>query len=374
MKQTIYLIMTALLLTLASCEKTIEFKQKQTDPLMVLNCVAEADSQLCVTLSRSRFFLDSDETVHYLTGAEVELYVDGDFKETLQESQVKPYEWSTELRPVYESSYRPAVGDRLQLKVASFGDLPGVNAETVIPAPAGDFHLADSSFRMSSWREEWQYSDQYINLQTDTGCVRVYCNTLTSSRDLTWQLDYTFTDPAGRGDSYVLSFNYLGENDSYGYFYLSDVTMRSDFAFETLSSSQEAFYYDDLTVMFSDEFCDGSLTHLTFSITYQEYVTDFYLIDPPLNYEDTLHNGQGADGVFTIDLKSLSESGYLFLKTTQAYEDDWMQGIFTEPIQIHSNVDGGIGIFSGQSRKTDSLHVTTPMYGFRTFDWERLYY
>jgi hypothetical protein len=51
-----------------------------------------------------------------------------------------------------------------------------------------------------------------------------------------------------------------------------------------------------------------------------------------------------------VELQSLSHAYYLFLKTRQASSDmDEIISYFTEPVQIYSNITGGIGILGNYS-------------------------
>ena len=47
---------------------------------------------------------------------------------------------------------------------------------------------------------------------------------------------------------------------------------------------------------------------------------------------------------------------YLFRQTVDSYSYDDLLGTFTEPVQIHSNIDGGIGIFGVGILQTSTFH------------------
>lgn len=68
--------------------------------------------------------------------------------------------------------------------------------------------------------------------------------------------------------------------------------------------------------------------------------------------------GPGSTYKYQIELKSLSEDYFKYLTTLQLFRDeqDFNTGIFENPIVVHSNVAGGLGIFGGQYVSRDTLN------------------
>jgi hypothetical protein len=56
-----------------------------------------------------------------------------------------------------------------------------------------------------------------------------------------------------------------------------------------------------------------------------------------------------------VTLQSLSPSYYMYLKTREANSDS---DLFTEPVQIYTNIKGGIGIFGSYSNSTHRIELT----------------
>lgn len=68
--------LTALLfigLMLSSCIKEIEYKGDEGDPVLVLNCIAEADSTFTFDMERSVFFLDANTGNNALSNCQITL-------------------------------------------------------------------------------------------------------------------------------------------------------------------------------------------------------------------------------------------------------------------------------------------------------------
>ena len=53
---------------------------------------------------------------------------------------------------------------------------------------------------------------------------------------------------------------------------------------------------------------------------------------------------------YLLEVTSLSRDRYLYERTTYLYDDDPFESLFSEPVQIHSNISGGIGIFAARNR------------------------
>jgi len=70
-----------------------------------------------------------------------------------------------------------------------------------------------------------------------------------------------------------------------------------------------------------------------------------------------------------LEVRSLSPELYRYIKTTETEVSDFDE-LFGEPIQVFCNIDGGIGIFGGSSRK----QFVMPMPRYATFSHNDGYY
>jgi len=101
---------------------------------------------------------------------------------------------------------------------------------------------------------------------------------------------------------------------------------------------------------FNDEIIDGKNYSLKFTVNMTSYEdlsgkkdTSLVIVNKPVKKE------------MVVEITSISKSYYLFLKTTEASSGG--TDIFTEPVQIHSNINGGIGIFGGYNISSKAIEI-----------------
>ena len=129
LKSTIALIVSAI--ALSSCEKEIEFKGEQTDPKLVVNCLAEAGQPVKAYISKSYFFLDNDENTQVPDDVVATLYVNDNLigamtphTDTIWHSwydydeEGNPYH-SYRLATVFSNEYRPQEGDVVRITASA---------------------------------------------------------------------------------------------------------------------------------------------------------------------------------------------------------------------------------------------------------------
>ena len=167
------------------------------DPKLVLNCLAVQGDTLSVELSRTWFYADNKVNDIFVSGADVKLYVNDVFRESLAEVAVKYEDLDIEAIRYKSSSYMPMAGDRIRL-VASRKGFKEVEAVTEVPRPCcvSNFELQQESVRDTS---EW-WNNTYIHLaQQNTVC-------------------FTLHDEPGEDNYYLIYFRqgniWGGENDT----------------------------------------------------------------------------------------------------------------------------------------------------------------
>ncbi|MBR5829718.1 MAG: DUF4249 family protein, partial [Tidjanibacter sp.] len=143
MKNTFIKIALSLFVAISfvGCETVVEFKGEYTEPQLVLYSVVTAGEPVVVHLSNSVFILD-EATSSKQTGAEVELYVDGEFVERLSEydyteefsEQYGDYVNNYVIRhQYYQSTHICSSGDVVEIR-ARHKDFEGeVSGKTTIP-------------------------------------------------------------------------------------------------------------------------------------------------------------------------------------------------------------------------------------------------
>ena len=93
-------ILVLLLFVLSGCEKEINLEHMRPEPKLVLNCLAVQGDTLSVELSRTWFYADNKVKDIFVSGADVKLYVNDVFRESLSEVAVKYEELDIDARAV----------------------------------------------------------------------------------------------------------------------------------------------------------------------------------------------------------------------------------------------------------------------------------
>lgn len=145
-------MMAVALLGLASCVKDVEFDGEQTESLLVVNGLQQVGKPANLCIEKSLFFMDAQYDCR-VKDLEVDLYVNGAFKESLQvrDSLVTDvyydwnwdWNWDDETEPIEqeylayafnycEGQYVLCAGDRLYFEVRS-SEFATATAEVVMP-------------------------------------------------------------------------------------------------------------------------------------------------------------------------------------------------------------------------------------------------
>ena len=320
MKRFSILFLLPLLGFLLSCETEIPFNGAVTEPVLVVNCVACTDSALQVNVSASRFFLSSEVDFPAISNATVALYVNGAFSENLTSIG----------QGQYQSTYIPSEGDVVRLNVSANGYNP-VWAETTFPTAVAGFQI-DSTITKT---DTVPLQNDYLNGHGGIPPIVLDSNVTTFSYIHKYKI--RFTNPAGEHNYFRLVVRQMDTKDGvyYGNSYLNDF---SDIVFgtkkENLSGIVTTSNRDHYNV-FSDDLIDGVSHTIDFS-----YTQTYTLYADTTLFKDSVSN---MDWSLTIDLQAISKSYYLYLRSLKALGSS--DGFMSEPVQIYTNINGGLGIF-----------------------------
>jgi hypothetical protein len=319
MKQTgWYILFVIFALGFFSCEKEIQFKGEVVEPKMVVNGFLSPDSTVMIHLSASRFFLSNEYDFRNINDAVVLLWKDGVIVEVLRSVGDGHY----------VGDYYPKVGDKLRIMATAPG-FDDIDCETeIVPPPA--IQAVDT---LSTRFEVNDYWDGY-------GQEEVIGYYGYEGYDLTVRI----SDPPHVSNYYRL-FLYIRNYYSDGNYYDEDVWFESDdLVFGSLSG--DLFESEEnRNDVFSDELFDGSEYRL--KLNYEHY----FSVDNSSWYEEEYPNPKLIRRELNVELQGLSRSLYLYLKSRSASENgDDLGGFFSEPVQIFSNVNGGIGVLGSYTR------------------------
>lgn len=333
MKHCISIIAAAFILLFASCEKIIDFNGSQTKPLLVVNGIQRQGEPARVTVSHSQFFLSNDDD-YSVSNAVVKLYINGQYIETLQHTvDTLTYSWSDETSDVYFGTRVLEAGDSVRFEVSA-PDFEPVKTGTIIP---------DVPFVVSfdtSRTETETVSEYYSFTDIDENGDSCY---ITWTGDTIWPNDIS-------GGRFYFNLRFNDKADELNYYNLSIIngfltTYSDDFVFassyldpfEQIGSAlggETNYYYLRESNPFSDTYFNG-----------KEYNLSFYDYNYTFLYEPSI--------TFEASLSSVDYNYYQYIRTyLQSEDNDGMGslvGMFSEPTQVYSNVEGGVGIVCSES-------------------------
>lgn len=306
----IFTLVATVLLT-AGCENKIAFDTDQSAPLPVLNCVVEADRPIEAYVGKSLFFL-SNGYCESIDNASIKLYIDGQLRESVvgSNSQGGMY--------LFQTSAKSGEQVRIEATHPTLGTFWG---ETKL--------LDTPTITAITVTGTGKYSSDYVTGYGYDMKIAITDNSSTADYyrlDLS-ELYVTYNSPD-------TPYTWQSGNEYYGDEYRSEVYVEySDAVFRNNGFVQQNQLWDDYT----EEFYLSIFDDATFN-TKGQYRLTVHLIDPVAAPNPTLKG--------TVRLVHLNSDYYSYCKAMVA-ESNTMP--FAEPVQIPSNVEGGIGLVSSIS-------------------------
>ncbi len=329
MKKAIFPLIALVLILFSSCEKEIEFNGEATEPLVVVNSFLMPDSVIKVELTKSRFFLDSKDDFDRINNATVSIEVNGQYKETLRFVNSGNY----------TGDYKPLPGDSVALLVKVPGQ-EDVRSTVVVQQPSVILSVDTLSTKLTG-RYEGQVMDNIViawvnNYEKEIG-IRI-------------------KDPAQQKNFYRLSVFFREEYTGYEHGYLSGYYLYFNLqgvSNETSSSNilglVDGESSDEFHV-FTDELFDGKEIVIRFKI-------NDYVLEPTPGYEHLFEKPtMEVKRSYILNLQSIPQDTYLYLKSKDAAEQVF-ETFFTEPVQIYTNIENGVGIFGAITNNRRTIIV-----------------
>ncbi len=301
-----YLAALLLILTLSACEKVIEFDGDETQGYLVMISKPDTENSWKVRLTESRFFL-SEDTISSIKNAALEITVNG---------VVTPTTVTNCGKGLFDLGYTPQPGDSLTLQVT----VPGkgtMSAGCRIP----------SQPVVSSVSCTYD-TTHYISSSLDS----------TEMADGTTKVAFTLHDPADETNYYLLrvlmpTLEYCYDDYTYDTAWVYQNIQVDDNVIFDMEGTDDLFgfgseeYYGD-EVLFTDERINGQSHTINL---------EFYL------------NGVVGEKCY-LEVLAVGRDRYLFERTlAAARRQDTFTRLISEPVQIHSNVTGGLGILGGSA-------------------------
>ncbi len=303
---------------LTACEKIILYEDIESESLMVVNGIQHVGEPARLNVERSSFYIESEKDLR-VKDVHADLYVNGAFKESLQvrdsiitetyitvDSNGEEHEKERVLYAFNycEGEYILCEGDQLRFEVSSSEFDKVAVAETTMPYTANVVSFDTVRIGENGDGYYADYHQVYFALMVD--------------------------DPAGK-DYYNL-YPKDGFED-YNSFYSSDPVF-ADFMnivhIEDMFGGSEYIGRGEYN-MFNDSYFDG-----------KRYGVNFYI-------NTYLEDGQFTEP-YVMEVSKVDYNLYQFKKsyTSYQYTDNGLLGIFTEPTQVYSNVQNGVGVVGSQ--------------------------
>lgn len=332
MKKTIIILMAACML--AACEKQIDIDIENQESKVVVQGRNEVGNPLSVDLTYSRpvfgnyYVYYGDDYFPRVTNATVTLSVDGGTTET-----------ATHNNGTYTFSHIPQSGEVLNLSIS----VPGrdeITATATVPQNPSISNID------TSYSNDMVY-DYYAALQVN--------------------IAFTLNDQAATDDYYSIRLREVDtiiyiERDNAGNTVSQDTSIEEYYRFfectDYLLVNNNEIDIDDPTasrtfsgtdMLFTDATINGMSHNVKLTVQY-----DYYWDDN--NYYKSSDTSIFRYGLY-MDVTALSRDLYLYRQTMNNYNDDELLSFFSEPVQIHSNINGGIGIFGVSSKTTKRIPI-----------------
>lgn len=354
----IYLLgLFALIVALAACTKPIEFNGDVTESQVVLQSKITAGDSIKVRLCWSRFFLDPSP-FRMIDNATLQLSVDGTVVPVT--ATYSPSE------ALYTLGYIPQPGDSLSIVAFVPGHEP-VSASTVVPAnprlngatstqttPADYDSYIDAEYAVRFRLDDPEGEQNYYSISASATIDYVYVDYSAShiTTSIVTQYDTTYTYNADSTDStMVLIQHNIEVHDTLIVFDTTTENINVGFRCrdyliipQNAISLDEESYFNEL--YFTDANINGLSHEIQLTIPIDAYYMNHHDYEPyyGLYYDSYIPSSLRIN----LEVTSFSRDLYLYEQTTQQQTDE-LGGIISEPVQIHSNIDGGYGIFAART-------------------------
>lgn len=340
MKSLSTAIILSLSLLLSGCFTYFEPDLPST-PVVCLNSLITAGKTISVEVTRTWRYSEGNPAAGdidiNLNNAEVSLYVNGQFQETL--TLTPPDDPYKKVRSYYESKYRPQCGDRLRIHAVdkTYGE---AEAEVTLPDPVKIDNVKTFIKKNSS-----RYNEE--------------TNTFNSSFDMV--LNVYFTDPASEVNYYIFdlptyrSIHYVDDDATVFVPIAESLYLTPDYSFEPIFSEHitpvETIITDayGLYTMFSDRQISGKQYCLEIPVS-GRYMCD-YANHPDLSDKLTLD----------VNLNHISTDYYSYMLSLWAATEGISGALggvgLGDAVFEHSNVSSGAGIIATQATFTFPLPI-----------------
>ena len=301
-----FLYFTFFTLLFASCDVVVDLDIPEHQSVLVVNSILATDDSIKASISHSVGAFDAS-TISYVNNAAVEVYEDGTLLGLMDETASEG-----ELGSDYEYHFNqmPTAGKTYAYEI-THPEYEAVRAETKVPTEV-QVTLPDVTLISE---EDWGERHYRVRFSFNDAAEENF-----------YRLRLIISS------SYGTTFDYFESNDA------------SIIASSGVQSDGVTFYGDE--ALFDDDLFNGIEKEISFDLFDYKY----YWFD--------VENEDETDLTFTLELSSVTESYYTYIKSLRAHFNNQDQFLFAgEPVQVFTNIENGLGIFGAISIDTVTLKL-----------------
>jgi hypothetical protein len=304
-----------------ACTKEIDFTDLVSRPQLVVHSYITPGETINVKVTLSRLLTDSSYVFKVVNNADVLVYVNGEFIEKLETVSFSYNEGR------YRSSHKPAINDIVKIVVKA-PSMHEVSAETYFTQPTTILSVDTTRAR-----------DYGTIIEIDEG------DTTAVNSDYQLKFALTFKDDAAQANFYRLIVytkyseinKYLSEYRTTTEYFGCEFTDKIAGIKSTPNPITEEFEINSAETNRYNVFNDDMINGKTYSLN---FITNRLILRK--NYPKYNENNQTIKIEIFVSLQSINKEFYNYLISRDA---SFNTDFFSEPVQIKSNIKGGIGFF-----------------------------
>lgn len=311
------LVVSFIFFSCYSCREYIDYEIDETERKIVLNGFLTPSETIKINLTKSMSAADLSSDIEFIENAKVELYEDDNFITELTYTRTG----------FYESDFKPSENKIYRIKVEAAGFKP-VIAETKIPPKTNVLEIDGTNVKF------YENDDDYYSGYSESGIT---------------------------GN---IIFKLNREKSSENYFHIKASKKYMSIAYNSETYEPIDTFYHKETVWYNPAIeSDNTVEYLYITGKFEGYVfpdklsnSEFFDINIELSTYYSSNSEAEYDPWLYLDVINFDESFYTYLKSKNLYSDN-EGNPFSEPVNIYSNVENGLGLLTSYSMVSDSVEV-----------------
>jgi hypothetical protein len=289
---------------ISACESDLKFNGEQSKSLLVISSFVSPEDTVKVHVSLSKFFL-SNSSYTDVDNAKVDLYLNGQYAATLTHISEGNYFTTTKAHP--------ADVVRFKIESTKYGVASCESNVPILLDKSSIQSKCDNNFFYLSIMDDASTENYYRIVGKQKTEYYTYNLNKTKKMEMVWNMDLKLKNSIendqltqfGKTDSYPLYFSDKSFNGKMVTLKLESIGLFSEITYDSVSNVKSFVSTQD--------------------------TLDYTILDS-IRYD--------------IDIQSITKDYYLFIKTSKLVEDKLY---LLEPVQVKSNITGGIGILGAFS-------------------------